>query len=91
MYNERLLQECFLLCARLILTQHNHLPNQRLYSMTPRPIPNPGSPAALKKGCICPINDNNEGNGWTGTDNEEQMFWIMEGCPLHTDEWFEDV
>lgn len=49
--------------------------------MTPTgKIPNPGSDAAIAKGCICPVIDNNHGrwppalpDGW----------WFRSGCPLH--------
>ena len=40
--------------------------------------PNPGSDKAVKKGCTCPVMDNNRGKG-LGCDN----FWIDGGCPLH--------
>ena len=40
----------------------------------------PGSPGAIKRGCICAVLDNNHGrfapwppDGW----------WITEGCPVH--------
>jgi len=43
-------------------------------------VPNPGSQAAVKQGCICAVLDNNRGrrapwppDGW----------WITGGCPLH--------
>jgi hypothetical protein len=46
----------------------------------PSPLPNPGSDAARKHGCICAVFDNNRGlrapwgdDGW----------WITVGCPLH--------
>lgn len=44
-------------------------------------IPNPGSRAAIKLGCTCPVLDNNYGVGkdFLGKD----AFWINSGCPLH--------
>lgn len=39
-------------------------------------IPNPGSDAAIDKGCTCPVLDNNHGRG-------EGPWWITEGCPIH--------
>jgi hypothetical protein len=39
--------------------------------------PNPGSEEAKKLGCICPILDNEFGEGFGG------MFYTVEGCPLH--------
>jgi hypothetical protein len=44
-------------------------------------IPNPGSKAAIKKGCTCPIIDNGHGRGW-GYE-EEKVFIMNKGCPVH--------
>ncbi len=44
-------------------------------------IPNPGSDAAIARGCICPMLDNEH-----GTDvllNDEHLFWINADCPVH--------
>ncbi len=41
-------------------------------------VPNPGSNEAVKKGCLCPVYDNNMGQGLP-----DGNFWISEGCPLH--------
>lgn len=41
--------------------------------------PNPGSLAAQKMGCTCPVMDNGYGHGAYG----KGIFWINEGCPLH--------
>ncbi len=44
-------------------------------------IPNPGSDAAIARGCICPVLDNEH-----GTDvliASEQMFWVNSDCPVH--------
>ena len=38
---------------------------------------NPGSYAAKKLGCICPVLDNYHGKGFGG------CFWITENCPIH--------
>ena len=43
--------------------------------------PNPGSDAAIKQGCTCPVLDNAHGRGIMG--GEELGFWITAGCPLH--------
>jgi hypothetical protein len=40
--------------------------------------PNPGSDAAIKQGCTCPILDNGCGSG-----SIIGQFWITEGCPIH--------
>lgn len=42
--------------------------------------PNPGSDAALRAGCTCPVLDNahGKGSGW-GPDT----FWVNAACPLH--------
>jgi hypothetical protein len=39
---------------------------------------NPGSDAAIRKGCTCPVLDNEHGAGIGGG-----QFWITGGCPLH--------
>ena len=46
--------------------------------------PNPGSDAALDRGCTCAVLDNHHGRGfpWEG----ETTFWITQGCPLHAPE-----
>ncbi len=43
--------------------------------------PNPGSKEAQDLGCTCAVLDNNHGRGIPGDD--EPMFWITEGCPVH--------
>lgn len=44
-------------------------------------VEDPGSDAAIKKGCTCPVVDNHHGNGfmWQG----KKSWWIAENCPLH--------
>ena len=44
--------------------------------------PNPGSDAAIKQGCTCPVLDNAHGRGIMG-DGENHGYWISSGCPLH--------
>ena len=39
--------------------------------------PNPGSDAAIKQGCTCPVMDNAHGRRADG------MFWINAECPVH--------
>lgn len=49
----------------------------------PRDMPPPGSPAAVKSGCICPKWDNHFGKGYGG--NGEEFGWVtFEKCPLHS-------
>jgi hypothetical protein len=43
-------------------------------------IPNPGSDAAQKKGCLCPVLDNYHGDGYMG---RKGVFVMQEDCPLH--------
>jgi len=43
---------------------------------------NPGSDAAIKQGCDCPVLDNGHGRG-VGGNGEKHGWWITEGCPLH--------
>jgi hypothetical protein len=45
--------------------------------------PNPGSDEALDLGCLCPVMDNNHGQG---SDWGYNKFWISESCPLHVKE-----
>lgn len=46
--------------------------------------PNPGSDEAVNAGCLCPISDNEygQGCGMKGEDGNP-LFWIDSGCPLH--------
>lgn len=44
--------------------------------------PSPGSPAALARGCTCPVVDNSHGRGALG-NGERFGWWISAGCPLH--------
>lgn len=50
--------------------------------------PNPGSQAAIDKGCTCPVIDNHYGRGFTL--NGETVFWINENCPIHGAKGAED-
>ena len=48
-----------------------------------RTIPNPGSSAALVRGCTCPVYDNAHGAG-RGKDEHGQTVYVMSlDCPLH--------
>lgn len=51
---------------------------------TKKKIPSPGSDAALKLGCKCPVLDNGHGRGcgWVGEDGTE-LFWQSDICPIH--------
>lgn len=40
--------------------------------------PKPGSPAAIKAGCICPVMDNANGMGLP-----DGTYWMRDDCPLH--------
>lgn len=44
-------------------------------------LPNPGSVAAIDKGCTCPVMDNGQGRGVT--IGGQTYFWRSEFCPLH--------
>ena len=43
---------------------------------------NPGSPAAISQGCLCPIMDNNHGNGIPAGDGT-YLFMHSGSCPMH--------
>lgn len=50
--------------------------------------PTPGSQEAIKKGCLCPVMDNNGGRGF----GEPPMYWVNNNCPLHGDKgWRREV
>lgn len=42
--------------------------------------PNPGTEAAIKQGCICPVINNSYGKGWRG---QEGIFILTAGCKVH--------
>jgi len=42
--------------------------------------PNPGSKAAIQKGCTCPVIDNEYGAGYMGM---EGVYIYSAGCKLH--------
>ena len=44
--------------------------------------PNPGSPEAVKLGCICPVLDNCHGKDG-GVMCDPGQFWINVKCPVH--------
>jgi hypothetical protein len=47
------------------------------------PISNPGSPAAIAAGCLCPISMNNQGNGVSTNTPNLRRFIHANACPLH--------
>jgi hypothetical protein len=57
---------------------------KRMCKMAKKKIPNPGSDAAIKMGCKCPVLDNGHGRGcgWVGEDGTE-LFWQSDICPIH--------
>lgn len=48
--------------------------------------PNPGSDSALKRGCTCPVLDNNHGRRapWPARCDTPEGWWTTTGCPLHS-------
>lgn len=44
--------------------------------------PNPGSDAAVERGCTCPVLDNRHGAGAWEFEGEVH-YWLAETCPLH--------
>jgi hypothetical protein len=42
----------------------------------------PGSHAAILAGCICPVIDNNHGDGYRGKPDQ---FMVRGDCPLHAE------
>lgn len=45
--------------------------------------PNPGSDEAIKLGCTCPVDDNCNGQGFSGGKNGSKLFWRSSDCPIH--------
>jgi hypothetical protein len=43
---------------------------------------NPGSIAAVGRGCLCPVPDNRNGRGWPG-ENGKPTFYLSDKCPMH--------
>ena len=43
----------------------------------------PGSDAAMKSGCMCPVEDNNHGRGAYISSEGLIVFWYNKKCPLH--------
>ena len=43
-------------------------------------IPNPGTTEAIEMGCMCPVMDNNYGQGAYG---REGVYWYSADCPIH--------
>lgn len=43
--------------------------------------PNPGSDAAIRLGCTCPVLDNHHGAGFPY--GGKTCFWYTDGCPVH--------
>lgn len=41
----------------------------------------PGSPDAIRLGCLCPVVDNHHGAGVPAPNGP--MFWMSADCPLH--------
>jgi hypothetical protein len=51
-------------------------------SETTSAVPNPGSQAAIAKGCTCAVMDNHYGKGQPMPDGSRQ-FWMSDDCPVH--------
>lgn len=45
-------------------------------------LPTPGSSQAIFDGCLCPIEENNQGQGEIGRSGV-RMFKVVLDCPLH--------
>jgi hypothetical protein len=51
-------------------------------SETTNAVPNPGSQAAIDKGCTCAVMDNHHGRGVQMRDGNVN-YWISGDCPVH--------
>ncbi len=50
------------------------------------PLDTPGSPSAVLKGCMCPVEDNQHGQGYRPPHRNgggAAIFWIDDSCQLH--------
>ncbi len=45
--------------------------------------PNPGSDEAIAAGCLCPVMDNEYGQGCGVGENGAVLFWMSADCPIH--------
>jgi hypothetical protein len=61
-------------------TMKPHPENPSFNTISEDEIPNPGSDAALKLGCTCPVLDNSHGWGYLG---KKDQFVVKHDCPLH--------
>ena len=50
------------------------LPTRQLF---PQPVPNPGTPDAVDRGCLCSVRDGEP------IQSEVWPAWLVRGCPLH--------
>lgn len=53
--------------------------------MTDQTTPNPGSPAAIKRGCTCDVEKNRGGAGQPINFEDNVRFTIALYCPIHSD------
>lgn len=47
-----------------------------------KPVPPPGSPAAIDAGCLCPVLDNGHGRGYMPGPTGP-LYVYNEECPVH--------
>ncbi len=50
---------------------------------TTNAVPNPGSQAAINRGCTCAVLDNHHGEGVPLGGGRGVSFWMTAGCPVH--------
>jgi hypothetical protein len=55
----------------------------------PNYVPNPGSPEAVRLGCLCAVEDNNNGVGAVIDQYGNALFWFSYDCPVHG--WFKHL
>lgn len=60
----------------------HHRQTLRTTDREPMTQANPGSPAAISQGCLCPIMDNHQGNGRPSGDGT-YVFIHSGSCPMH--------
>ena len=60
----------------------------RATNTNPAPVPPPGSDAAIKAGCTCPVLENAHGEGFSVTCDSDyceisRAYYIKRNCPVH--------
>lgn len=58
-------------------------PDNGQAELDPEELPDPGSEAAVKMGCRCPVLDNYHGEGMGVDEDGNRLFWYSSDCEIH--------